>query len=168
VSRITYPDLFSVIGVMHGSGNGNDTFNLPDFRTRFPLGSNDSQLVSGGASSHVMVVAELPVHSHDQGSLITLTSGDHTHALVDPGHDHGGLTGSGPFSSGSFAMVLGGGSGNDGGVHTHTISSDITGITIDSNGSHTHTVQGSTGSQGLGQPIDMMPPYQTIYYIIRA
>ncbi|UJR32606.1 hypothetical protein I4U23_020066 [Adineta vaga] len=171
VSRVTYQDLFYVIGTMHGVGNGNDTFNLPDFRARFPLGNNDSSnnsYVTGGTSSHTITVAELPVHSHNQGSLTTNASGVHTHSYVDPGHNHGGSTGSGPFSGGSFSMIGTGGSGNDGGAHTHTIPASTTGITIQSDGSHTHPIQGSTGSQGSSQPIDTMPPYRTVHYIIRA
>jgi microcystin-dependent protein len=171
VSRLTYPDLFEVIGVTFGSGNGNDTFNLPDFRARFPLGSNGSngsQLVSGGASSRVLTVAQLPVHSHDTGTLQILASGIHAHTYTDPGHNHGGVTGTAAFSGGSFAMLSGGGHGNDDGSHFHTISTDTTDITIQPDGSHTHSLQGLTGTQGLNEPIDMMPPYQTIHYIIRA
>ena len=167
---MTYEDLFAVIGVIYGSGNGNDTFNLPDFRTRFPLGSSASgtPLVAGGASSHTLTVAELPAHTHDQGTLVTLAAGVHAHSISDPGHNHGGSTGSGSFSAGSFAMISTGGSGNDGGSHTHTIPIGATSISILPDGSHTHTVQGSTGPQGASQSISIMPPYQTTHYIIRA
>lgn len=160
-----------MIGITFGSGNGNDTFNLPDFRARFPLGSNGSngsQLVSGGASSRVLTVAQLPTHSHDTGTLQILVNGEHAHDYTDPGHNHGGSTGSAAFSSGSFAMISSGGNGNDGGSHTHTINTDTTRITIQPDGSHTHSLEGLTGTQGSNQSIDMMPPYQTIHYIIRA
>ena len=171
VSRVTYSDLFDVINTLYGSGNGNDTFNLPDFRGRFPLGNNDSSghsFILGGASSVTITVSQLPAHSHNEGSLTTLSSGTHTHSYTDPGHNHGGSTDSQPFSAGSFSMLSSGGGGNDRGVHAHTIALDYTGITIQADGSHTHTIQGSTGSQGANQPVDIMPPYQTTYYIIRA
>ena len=48
VSHSNYQDLFNAIGVMYGSDNGIDTFNLPDFHCQFPLGSNsnnNSQMV---------------------------------------------------------------------------------------------------------------------------
>lgn len=171
VSRVTYSDLFDVIGTLYGSGNGNDTFNLPDFRGRFPLGNNDSSgnsFIAGGASSSTITVAQLPAHSHNEGSLTTLASGTHAHLINDPGHNHGGSTGAASYSGGSYAMLSSGGTGNDNGAHTHTISTDYTGITIQSDGSHTHTVQGSTGAVGSNQPVDIMPPYQTTCYIIRA
>lgn len=38
VSRTTYADLFAVIGVSFGNGNGTTTFNIPDFRGRFLRG----------------------------------------------------------------------------------------------------------------------------------
>lgn len=43
VSRGTYKELFEVIGTYWGSGDGRDTFNLPDLRGRFLRG------VDGGA-----------------------------------------------------------------------------------------------------------------------
>lgn len=34
VSRTTYADLFAVIGTTYGTGDGNSTFNLPDYRDK--------------------------------------------------------------------------------------------------------------------------------------
>ncbi len=41
VSRSTYADLLSVIGVMYGDGDGSTTFNLPDYRGYFLRGWDD-------------------------------------------------------------------------------------------------------------------------------
>ena len=38
VSRSTFADLFAVIGIAFGVGDGATTFNLPDMQQRFPLG----------------------------------------------------------------------------------------------------------------------------------
>lgn len=42
VSRTAYPNLFSVIGVRYGVGDGINTFNVPDLRDRFPQGANNN------------------------------------------------------------------------------------------------------------------------------
>ncbi|RKR92911.1 tail collar domain [Micromonospora pisi] len=41
VSRATYDRLYRVIGDIHGSGDGTNTFNLPDYRGRFHRGVDD-------------------------------------------------------------------------------------------------------------------------------
>lgn len=38
INRTTYSDLFSRIGTSYGAGDGSTTFNLPDLRSRFPVG----------------------------------------------------------------------------------------------------------------------------------
>lgn len=40
VSRTVYADLFNAIGTAFGSGDGSTTFNLPDYRGRFPQGAD--------------------------------------------------------------------------------------------------------------------------------
>lgn len=52
VSREDYPELFNIIGIRYGSGNGSTTFNLPDLRSRVPVGldPNDTDFDSLGKS----------------------------------------------------------------------------------------------------------------------
>jgi microcystin-dependent protein len=38
ISRTTYANLFAITGTNYGAGDGSTTFNLPDLRSRFPLG----------------------------------------------------------------------------------------------------------------------------------
>ena len=79
VSRMTYPDLFLAIGTIYGPGDGSTTFNLPDYRARFPVGAGTGQISSGGApavsitygigqtggeATHVLSTAEMPPHQH--------------------------------------------------------------------------------------------------------
>lgn len=47
ISRTTYADLFAVIGVAYGVGDGSTTFNLPDFRGIFPKGAGTTDRTEG-------------------------------------------------------------------------------------------------------------------------
>lgn len=72
VSRTTYAALFAVIGTKFGSGNGSTTFNLPDSRGRVGVNLNTSDTEfntlgkKSGSKTHIMTLAELPSHSHNQ------------------------------------------------------------------------------------------------------
>jgi microcystin-dependent protein len=52
VSRTTYANLFAVIGITHGSGDGSTTFSLPDGRGRVAAGKDNM----GGTSAGRLVV----------------------------------------------------------------------------------------------------------------
>lgn len=70
VSRITYADLFAVIGTNYGTGDGSTTFNLPDLRGRVAVGkSSDSEFDTlgeiGGEKTHTLTVNEMPSHKHE-------------------------------------------------------------------------------------------------------
>lgn len=68
ISRTTYSDLFGVIGVSFGSGDGSTTFNLPDLRGRFLVGydpgdsdyNNITSAKIGGEKTHTLSTSELP------------------------------------------------------------------------------------------------------------
>lgn len=53
ISRTTYADLFAVVGTTYGSGNGIDTFNIPDYRGQFLRGTLLSALNSIAGSGTV-------------------------------------------------------------------------------------------------------------------
>lgn len=176
ISRLVYRRLFAQIGTKYGSGDGFTTFNLPDFRGRVPLGvdslgmrTNVAKNVgsSGGSENHTLAVNQLPSHSHGVGTISTSMSGRHYHPITDPGHNHGGSTGQGGFLNGNGKWHA----GKDGwkiaeGPHSHSIPMGRTGISIDYAGDHTHTLTGQTGFVGLGNSFSLMPPYQTVNYII--
>lgn len=68
VSRTTYDHLFAAIGTAYGAGNGSTTFNLPDFRQRFPLGKATSGTGStlggaGGLIDHTHTVTPASLSS---------------------------------------------------------------------------------------------------------
>jgi microcystin-dependent protein len=172
LSRIKYQRLFSAIGVSFGGGDGQTTFNVPDFRGRFPLGLNPAQNQvagknTGGSSTQTLTVDQMPAHKHDQGTLVTASAGDHVHSVNDPGHNHGGSTDSRPGGAGGWNLKNnGGGRFEDQTSHAHTIPIGRAGISILNGGTHSHSISGLTGSAGNGKSFSIMPPYQTVDFII--
>ncbi|MBO2010989.1 phage tail protein [Hymenobacter negativus] len=75
--------LFSLLGTTYG-GNGQTTFNLPDLRSRVPIGqgqllgqSNYVLGQTGGVESQTLLPAQLPSHSHVvQGTMVPDTATD--------------------------------------------------------------------------------------------
>ena len=70
ISRVTYSDLYSVIGTLYGDGDGIDTFNLPDLRGEFIRGWDDSRGVDPGRAL---------------GSLQDESIADHRHNMISEG-----------------------------------------------------------------------------------
>lgn len=83
INRTTYANLFAVVGVTYGIGDGTTTFNLPDLRGRVAAGKDNMGGVAagrltgqpqgvagtilgagGGQETHVLVTAEMPSHNH--------------------------------------------------------------------------------------------------------
>ena len=99
VSRTTYSKLFAVIGTTYGSGNGSTTFNIPNLKGRFPLGTGSidpgdstSESYWGGATSasvnctlgekagepkHVLTINELPSDALYSNYTTTAQWGDY-------------------------------------------------------------------------------------------
>lgn len=84
VSRVTYADLYAVIGTTYGAGNGVNTFNLPNLKGRVPVGKDAAQTEfdtmgeTSGAKTVTLTEAQIPSHTHTQQA--------HTH--VSPAHAH--------------------------------------------------------------------------------
>jgi len=80
VSRSTYASLFAVVGTIYGIGDGTTTFNIPDMRTRVPVGYKASDPNfgtlgnTGGETTHLLTASEsgLPAHAH---SITSFSSG---------------------------------------------------------------------------------------------
>ncbi|CAF0980813.1 unnamed protein product [Didymodactylos carnosus] len=176
VSCIEYQRLFSVIGESFGARDGKTTFNVPDFRDRFPLGLNPiGSRVNGwtkGNKEHTLTINEMPTHRHSAGTLDTAYAGTHKHTVNYPGHNHGGFTANSNNdimdrgNDGPQTVGRGGGGLYSFWRHHHGIPGGQTGITIGNDGTHSHSIEGSTAYEGGGKSFSIMPPYQTIAYII--
>lgn len=158
MSRETYSELFSVIGVTFGFDDL-DTFRLPDYRGRaiaqpgqgFGL-TNRLMGVYVGAETHVLTENQVPAHTHIG---VTESNGTHTHTLIDPGHTHTQTTVNDDFNN-SGTNPPGFTQDSAGNRTWNNINSAQTGISINTSGLHTHTF--TTNSIGGGLAHNNMQP----------
>lgn len=148
----TYPKLFAAIGYTYGGSGAN--FNIPDMRSRFPVGKGASTwsdaLNEKGGTSTLGIVN----HTHDQGTLVV---SNHDHASLGGGGEGFVVTGGAGSPDYNFAA-----SAFDDGTPFRTFSK--TTLT----GTGTVTVTGSTGTTGNVDGVDdNLPPYITLNFIIR-
>jgi microcystin-dependent protein len=188
----TYAALFAVLGYAHGGSGAN--FNLPDLRGKFPLGAGPSNALgsTGGSYSVTVAIGNLPVHAHPIANVThshgvnqwshshVITTGSHSHTLTTGSHSHGltqtvGLSYTTSGGAGSQTVTAGAGPirtdtvGNLGGTAdtvgnlgggTDTATS---GISIQAVGTGITTTQ----NVGSGTPLNVVPSYQALTYIIR-
>lgn len=109
VSRSTYATLFALIGTTYGAGDGSSTFNVPDMRDKFPVGSGSTYALNA------------------TGGSANSTLPSHTHAITDPGHNH-------TYLEPQFEDGGGGGESEIQNRSTQNTSTATTGITINSAG----------------------------------
>ncbi len=150
VSRTTYSDLYTVLGDTYGAGDGTTTFNLPDLRSRVPMGtgavaglSNRARGEKVGAEAHTLTTAQMPTHDHGG---VTSSDGSHSHTTY-------GTAASNTTTGGTANRVVG--LAGTAGADTGTTSTAP---------NHSHTV----GSSGLGESHNNMQPSLGINFIIRA
>jgi microcystin-dependent protein len=162
ISRVTYATLFSLLGTAFGAGDGSTTFNLPNYKNRFPYGA-DAVVVGATGGSTTISTSNLPSHTHTfSGTSGAMNSNQsHSHSINDPGHVHGNVPlYGGDVDRGGQPSLF---SLDDQGV----TASAGTGISINSsNIDHTHGFSGTTASTGSGT--DFLPPYLGINFIIKV
>jgi microcystin-dependent protein len=117
------------------------TFNLPDMRSRFPLGLGQgdeltNRVISntGGAETHTLTPQEMPSHNH---------------GVFDPGHTHSYSNNTNDQAVGTTIFETAADETNT----SATTGSSTTGITIN--------------NAGGGQAHNNMPPYIVLNYIIK-
>lgn len=131
VSRTTYDALFKVIGTLHGTGDGVNTFNLPDYRGRFQRGVDDGTgrdpdaqqrepAAPGGQPGDECGSQQGYATAWPTNKDFSLSSsGKHTHTVQHIPRDNSSY----PIA-GSFQAIWNGdvGYSSDSGEHTHVIS----------------------------------------------
>jgi microcystin-dependent protein len=195
VSRTSFSNLFAVIGVAFGAGDGSTTFNLPDMRSRMPIGAgtgtgltNRALGTAGGGESKTINSANLPTHQHsidhDHPNTSSGTeSADHAHytsggtGLPDANHVHAigirffGYAGGGfggYFADGSFPAQYN--TGTVSSWHAHSWGNWSGGR----NTAHSHATDlpnftGSSGNGGFSNtPLDVVNPFLSLNFIIKV
>jgi microcystin-dependent protein len=108
VSRTTYANLWALISSTYGGGDGVNTFNVPDMRSRMPIGAgagtgltSRALAATGGAETVTIASGNLPTHQHTL-SAHTHNLGSHTHSLSS--HTHAITVDTNNFSTGGHSV----------------------------------------------------------------
>lgn len=152
-----YQSLFAVISNKFG-GDGLTNFAVPNLMDRFPIGASASKpidSVPGGSATKQIGVPNLPPHqhtiNHDHLPRNTNSAGSHTHE-VDLSPQDGS---SGTIRRGSGTASFGSGPVKSDGAHIHSVNLGM--------------YSGSSGpGGGAGTPIDVMPPWIALGFIMKA
>jgi microcystin-dependent protein len=146
VSRTTYAALFALISTTYGTGDGSTTFNVPDLRGRFPLGSDN---MGQGSANRVTATQADNLGQGSGAETVTLDGTqipNHTHTLR-------AYTGANANSKTPLNNVLG----------SYTSNPSIySAVSPDTNMNSS-----AITSTGGGLSHSNMPPYMTINFIIK-
>lgn len=159
VSRTDYKELFQIIGVTYGEGDGLTTFNLPDLTGRVAIGPNTAHLLgtSGGQEEHIHTTGDftlginhMPSHNHNSRSL----TGNITAYRWDNG-----------VTSGIVHNTA-----NTKNMKTIGAGDVIAHASYTINATHTHDAQGGGQAHNHGDTgsTSNMQPYLVTNYIIKA
>lgn len=179
-NRDDFSELFAVIGVRYGVGNGTTTANLPDLRGRVVVGFDvtDADFNSlgdfGGQKNVTLEVSEIPAHTHIQDAH-THTQNAHTH--IQDAHLHTQTWfnqpgGAGPFWDGGGAtwkpVAAGANTGpttptNQNATPTNQNATPTNQNTTPTNQNTTPTSQNAGG----GEAHNNLQPYWVMNYIIK-
>ena len=151
--------LFAIIGTFYG-GNGTTTFQLPDFRGRVPIHQGQGLGLpaytvgeNSGSTSVSILSANMPQHNHTSFATtpgITVKGSNATGTTSDPTNNY-------------LAGLAQGGTTHAGALYSPTAGTTLAAINP---ASVTLTAGTVTGNAGQGLPINIMPPYLTVTFLI--
>ena len=176
VSRTDYAELFDVIGVSYGTGDGSSTFNLPDFSGRIPVGyySGASLGASGGSETCTLSGSELASHSHSisahtHENNIAATMPQLSHTIGQPEYKFNKVSGSltANYTNQQFGAYRGVGSATAMTRSTNLAIADHPATACTMSGGVLDCAAFDTESAGLGQAHNNMMPYLALTYLIR-
>jgi microcystin-dependent protein len=141
ISRVTFVDLFSLIGTTFGAGDGTTTFNLPDYRNRMPYGADTVAVGATGGSADATLVS----HSHTGSTGLGNQGHVHAYSGTTGGqsvqHTHDMTTYIGVNGGGGGTGYVGNNSGGGTGPAELTSVNSV---------DHNHAYSGTTGDQSAG------------------
>jgi microcystin-dependent protein len=137
-SSTTYPKLFDLLG----------TATLPNMADQFPIGAGTKALGTTGGSPTKTLTAAQMAHTHGISS-----QSDHQHGISGQDAD---------------TSPLSGGSGSGSAVRNSQYGGHAHGTATGNAGQHSHG--GATAGVTLGSPtaVDVMNPWRSLWFIIRA
>lgn len=173
VSRTDYAALYAAIGTTWGVGDGSTTFNLPDWRGRYPRGVAASG--TGSTLGAAFGLDTLPDHVHSIDPPSTASSSDahshthtHTHSVDPPSTNTGGASataiavedaGTTFLYATAHTHAVNIGAFTSGGASTSTTSSD----------SHSHTTNiAPFNSANPSTDPSILPASRAVHYIIKT
>jgi len=79
LNRDTFSALFAIIGTIYGTGDDDNSFNVPDMRSRFPMGATtNNPITSTGNGELTLTEGQLPPHNHAFTSFVKSVSVSNT------------------------------------------------------------------------------------------
>lgn len=177
VSRTTYADLFSSIGVTYGSGDGSTTFNLPDLTGRVVVGvSNDYAIGdTGGEETHALLSSEMPSHVHEvpthgHSHSIKASTPAFAHSITQPMFQYNPPSGARNGSTSTYSA------GKQSITTQTSAASRSTNVAVSAHAAAVCTMSGgvtdcdafNSASSGAGSAHSNMQPFVALSFIIYA
>ena len=167
VSRTTYAALFAVHGTRFGAGDGSTTFNMPDFRGRYPIGFNQGGSYFSIGVGEVFGSKDAIVPSHQHGMESHYHSYSGTVGNENQTHVHGMVGNPEASTPGGFGEFN---------VADAASGFPFVGWTGAPNTPHNHDYAGNTGGASAHNTLFAgsdgtnrnLPPSLSINVIIRA